>query len=116
MLGAFREGWAPAGEGELSKPFTPRGGPPPRPQVALRRKHNRLALSVRPKLGSKAVQQLRGNSSQEPRSSTSSVPQLVNVNDGTASTPTPPSSSWGALTPLLPLTEAVLAPKAEQYR
>ena len=115
ILGAFRNGWAPAQEGELSTPFTPTGASPRRAKVPLRRKHSRLALSVRPKRGSKAVQQLRGTSSQEPVSSTSNAPLLVDLNDGIASTPTPPSSSWGAPTPLLPVTEAVVVPKAEQH-
>ena len=114
ILGAFRDGWAPAQEGELSTPFNPSGDPPRRAKVPLRRKHSRLARSVRPKVGSKPVQQLQGTSSQEPLSSTLNVPRLEILKDGTASTPTPPSSSWGAPTPLLPVTEAVLVPKAEQ--
>jgi hypothetical protein len=122
IMGAFREGWTPAQEGELSTPFVPRGSSPGRPKV-LRRKHNPLALSVRPKLGSKTSQQLgartgglspvraRRTSSQEPFTSTLHVPRLVDEEDGTASAPTPSSSSWGATAPHLPLTEAVVVPR-----
>ena len=112
-MGAFRDGWAPAQEGELSTPYLPLGIPPRPAEVPLRRKRKRLALSARPKLGSKADQQHRGTSSRRPLSSATHVPQPVDFEGGIASTPTPSSSSWGAPTPRLPLTEAVLVPKAE---
>ena len=90
------------------------GSSPPRPKV-LRRKHNL------PKLGPKAIQPLRARSevppsdraqrisSQEPLSSTSHVPRLVED----ASAPTP-WSSWGATAPHLPLTEAAVVPEVAQ--
>ena len=101
IMGAFRDGWAPAQEGELSTPYLPLGIPPRRVEVPLRRKRKRLALSARPKLGSKADQQHRGTSSRRPLSSATHVPQPVDFEGGIASTPTPSSSLWGGPTPRL---------------
>ena len=88
-------------------PFVPLGASLPRPKV-LRRYHNPLALSVRPKLDSKRVQQPRSASSQEPLSSIMHVPRLVDLEGGTASTHAP-SSSWGEPAPRMPLTDAAEA-------
>ena len=70
-------------------------------------------MRSRPKLDPKAIQQLRRTGSQDALSSATHAPQPRDFEDGIASTPTPSSSLWGAPTPRLPVTEAVLVPKAE---